>query len=571
MASYNRLGSFLLADVLATPPWGRVHRAISITGSAFERHLLLCAYTDELLAAGLAARGQEIQRVAAQLGAARSFGANCQFESRQTPCMTFDYVPGRSLAQVLDKAREEQVPLGVDHALTVLQSVAQGLILMHDKDIRHGSLSPHSLWVGFEGSTQILDAPAGAVIQSLLPKAPGLHAALAPYRGPGSANPLQSDLFALGAIFFELLTLEPLPAGPAIAEALGRATLKAAQEDEGIPAEILGLLRRLVMVDPAFTSAAEFNRALEKVLYEGEHSPTTFNMAFLMHTLFREENEGDAQAMKQEQAANYAQYLPPAGSSAPKAKGSNRAVYYLLGGVVAVVAILFGGFFYKSMQDNRQHALELQSMQAKIAAFQREKEANDAKLADIAKQEEAQKTLEDMFGKQAEEGATQEARAAAKRDLEAARQKTRDLARQRAEALKEKQKLAQQAQSVAAAPVRAAVPAPAPAPVPAAAPAPVQDALPLVTHQGSPQVPRVAKESLPANLQDAEIKVALKVFVDAAGRPLKVVILRGVDGNNSYNDSAQNAALASTYTPGTKNGKPASGWLNMEFNFGKPK
>ena len=71
MASYTRLGSFLLADALATPPWGRIHRAIAITGSAFERHLLLCAYSDELLAAGLAARGQEIQRVAAQLGAVR--------------------------------------------------------------------------------------------------------------------------------------------------------------------------------------------------------------------------------------------------------------------------------------------------------------------------------------------------------------------------------------------------------------------------------------------------------------------------------------------------------------------
>ena len=564
MASYTRLGSFLLADALATPPWGRIHRAIAITGSAFERHLLLCAYSDELLAAGLAARGQEIQRVAAQLGAARGFGANYQFEARKAPYMTCDYLPGRTLAQVLDKAREEQIPLGVDHALTVLQSVAQSLILMHDKDVRHGSLSPHSLWVGFEGSTQILDAPAGAVIQALLPKAPALNAALAPYRCPGAANPFQSDLFALGAIFYELLTLEPLPAGPATAEALHRATLKAAQEDEGIPAEILGLLKRLVMVDPAFTSAAEFNRALEKVLYEGDYSPTTFNMAFLMHTLFREENEGDAQAMKQEQAANYAQYLPPAGSPAPKAKGSNRAVYVLLGVVVVLVAALFGGFFYRSSQSNRQQALELQSMQAKLATFQREKEANDAKLAEIAKQEEAQKTLEDMFGKQAEEGATQEARAAAKRDLEAARQKTKDLAKQRADALKEKQKLAQQAPT--AAPVRAAVPAP-----PAPAPAPVQDALPVVTHQGSPQIPRVAKESLPANLQDAEIKVALKVFVDAAGRPLKVVILKGVDGNTSFNDSAQNAALASTYTPGSKNGKPASGWLNMEFNFGKPK
>jgi hypothetical protein len=560
MASYNRLGSFLLADGLATLPGGRIHRAIAITGSAFERHLLLCVYSDELLAAGLAARGPEIQRVITQLGTSRGFGANTQFEARKTPHLTCDYVPGRTLAQVLDKVREDQVPLGVDHALTVLQSLAQALILMHEKGVHHGSLSPHSVWVGFEGSTQILDAPAGAVIQSLLPKAPVLAAALQPYRCAAEANPFQRDLFALGAVFHELLTLEPLPSGPAIPEALDRATLKAAQEDEAIPAEILGLLRRLVLVDPPFTSAAEFNRALEKVLYEGEYSPTTFNMAFLMHTLFREEHEASAQAVKLEQAANFAQYLPAAANIPQKpAKASSRGVYLLFAGVVVVVAALLGGLYYKSSQDNHQHALELQSMQAKLAAFQREKEANDAKLADLAKQEEAQKTLEEMFGKQAEEAATQEARVAAKKDLETARQKTRDLARQRAEAMKEKQKLAQQAPSAA------------PAPAPAAAPAPVQDALPAVTHLGSLQVPRVAKETLPATLQDAEIKVSLKVFVDPAGRPLKVVILKGVEGNAGFNDSAQNAALASTYAPGSRNGKPASGWLNLEFNFGKPK
>ncbi len=168
-----------------------------------------------------------------------------------------------------------------------------------------------------------------------------------------------------------------------------------------------------------------------------------------------------------------------------------------------------------------------------------------------------------MFGKQAEEGSTQEARAAAKKELEAARQKARDLARQRAEALKEKQKLAQQAQVPAA--------APPPAPAPAAAPAPVQDAQPTVTRLGSPQSPAGAKAALPPSLQDADIRVSLKVFVDPAGRPLKVVILKGVEGAAGYNDAAQNAALASTYAPAMKAGKPTSGWVNLEFDFGKPK
>ena len=549
MASYERLGSFLFSDALATTSWAVIHRAISTTGAAFQRHHFLCTFPDEVLAAGLAAHASEIQRAAAQLGQLRGVGANYQFENGKPPFLVCDYTPGRSLAQVLDKTREEQVPLGVDHALSVLHAMAQAVIQMHDRDVRHGALSPQSAWVSYEGAVQILDAPLGAVLQDLLPKAPTLRAALLPYRHTREANAFQQDLFALGAIFYELLTLEKLPTGSAISEALGRATLKAAQEEEGIPGQILGCLKRMLLVGQPFTSATEFNSVLEQVLYDGDYSPTTFNMAFLMHTLFREENEADTLAMKQDQAANFAQHLPAQGAQKPARSG--RTLYVLLAAGALVVAALSGFFYYKFQQAQ----IETRSVQAKLASFQRDKEAAEAKLADISKQEEAQKALEDMFGKQAEEATTQEARASAQKELEVVRQKTKDLARQRADALRERQKLAQQAQAMR---------------VPAQAAAPdAGETQPTVTRAGSPQMPRIAKESLPAELRDSEIKVSLKVFVDGAGRPLKVVILKGVDGG--FNESAQNAALASTFAPGSKNGRPASGWLNMEFNFGKPR
>jgi hypothetical protein len=558
MASYDRLGSFLLADVLATTPYGTIRRALTLAGPAFERHHFVCTFPAELLEAGLGDRGAEIQRVAAQLGTLRGFPGNCQFESGPVPFLSCDYVSGRNLAQVLEKTREEQVPLGVEHALSVVHAMAQAVIQMHERELRHGALSPHSVWVSYEGAVQLLDAPLGAALRELLPRTPALKAALEPYRRAGEGTPFQQDLFSLGAVFYELLTLEQLPA--AIPEALGRATLKAAQEDGGIPGQILAFLRRLLMVDQPFGSAAELGSVLEQVLYDGDYSPTTFNMAFLMHTLFREENEADTQAMKLDQGASFAQYLPQAAPLAPSKGKSGRTLYYLLAAGAVVVAGLFG-YLYNQFQ---QAKLESQSVQAKLAAFQKDKEAAEAKLADIAKQEEAQKALEDMFGKQAEEATTQEARANAQKELEAVRQKTKELAKQRADALRERQKLAQQAQSI-----RPPV-APYQAPAPVAAPSvPVQDALPVVTQKGSPQIPRVARESLPPELRDADIKVSLKVFVDGAGRPLKVVILKGVDGG--YNDSAQNAALASTYAPGSKNGKPASGWLNMEFNFGRPR
>ncbi|MDR3671307.1 MAG: hypothetical protein P4L36_10695 [Holophaga sp.] len=526
------------------------------------------------MTAGLASHGPEVQRAAAQLGQIRGIGANYQFETGEVVFLVCDYVPGRSLAQVLDKVREEQVPLGVDHALSVLHAMAQTVIEMHNKGLHHGAISPQSAWVSYEGAIHILDAPVGAVLQDLLPNAPALETALLPYRQTGEASASQQDLFALGAVFFELLTLEKLPTGSAIPEALAHATLKAANEEGGIPEQILDFLKRLLLVSQPFGSAAEFSSTMQQVLYDGDYSPTTFNMAFLMHTLFREENESDLQAMKQDQGSNYAPPLPMRGGNQdlPRPASSGRGLRYgLIAGAVAVAALL-GGVFYKFQQAE----VEFRSVQNKLLAFQRDKEAAEVKLADLIKQEEAQKAMEAKFGKQAQEATTQEGRAKALKDLEAVRQKSNDLAKRRAEALREQQKLAQRAQSLhapatqAPPPVAPPTPPPTPTATPAPAPppsAPVLDAQPTVIHPGNPQIPTVARESLPVDLRDTDIKVSVKVFVDDVGRPMKAVVLKGVTGG--FNESAKNAALASTCAPGRKNGKPVSGWLNMEFNFGK--
>jgi hypothetical protein len=571
MASYTRVGSFLLADELAQVPYGRIHRALTLSGRALERHYLLFTFTDELLGAGLGSKWPEAQKAAALLAGVRGFGTGYRFDPAKPAHMACDYLPGRSLAQVLDKVREEQIPLGVEHALVVLQGLAQALVVLHDKGLRHGALSPASAWITYEGATQILDAPVGGVFQALLPKAPVLKAALEPYRSPVPANLLQQDLYGLGAVFYEMLTLEQLPAAANIPEALAQATLRAAQEEAPVPEEIMAFLKRLLMVGQPFGSAPEFNAALERVLYDGEYSPTTFNMAFLMHTLFREENELDSVALKNDQGADFSAYLPPE-TSAPAAarppKGSNRPVYILLGGI-AVLLVAGLGFMYWRMQvSDRLHQIEVKSTQARLEAYLRDKQAAEAKVAELTKQEEAQKTLEDLFGKQVEEATTTEARAAAKRDLESAKQRRADLARQKAEALAQKQKLAQPGQAPEGqTPAGGQAPAAQPA---AGAPPADLDAQPAVAQMGSAQIPKGGARALPPSLQQSEIKVSLRVFVDATGKPQKVVILQGVEGNYGYNDSAQNAALASTFTPGRKNGKPTAGWLTMEINFGKP-
>ena len=579
MSTYTRLGSYLLASELSVDAVGRVSRGLTLSGSSFDRHYLIRTFSEELMELGLG-RLSEAKRVVELLAGTRGYGANYHIELGKTPFVACDHIPGRSLAQVLQKTLEEQIPLGVDHALSVLQGMAQSILQLHGKGVHHGILSPHSVWVSYEGATHILDAPFAAVLHGMLPKAPALAAGLAPYRDAAATTPLQQDLYALGSVLYELLTLDKLPSG-AIPAALAAATLKAAQEEAPLPAEILHLLNRLLLLAEPFDSAAAFNAELEKVLYDGEYSPTTFNMAFFMHTLFREESDADTQAMKLDQSADFSPFLSTGTGTATMLEdsgNSNVMKYSIIGG--SLLALAFGGMVLWNVSNGKRNA----ELQNQIVALQREGAANDAKLLDLNKAQEEAKLKEVQLTKAATEGKTAEDRAKAKKELEETKVKADLLARERDEALKKRQEITERTQTIAQAvpqpvPVKVEAPKPAvtttPVAAPVAAPAPAAQARvqnvetpAAISHQAIPVTPRVKRDFLPPNIRGAAIKLGLKVYVDEQGNPLKVIFTSPVESH--YNDAAQAAAMASTYTPATKNGKPTKGWVNLDYNFPKP-
>ncbi|MBK9795591.1 MAG: energy transducer TonB [Holophagaceae bacterium] len=594
MGTYTRVGSYLLASELASDPFGAIHRAVVISGSAFERHVLVRTFTEELFQAGIGTRLAEAGRVVPLLGAARVFGLGYRIESGKAPHVVWDYVPGRSLAQLIDKAKQEQIPFGVDHALTVIQGVAQGIVQMQAKGISHGVLSPHSVWVSFEGSTQLVDAPFASVARSLMAKAPTAKHKLAAYMQGADSDPLQHDLFALGALLYELLTFERLPVGGNFQSLLEQATLKAAQEDGPLPAEIRAFLGRLLLGRQPFTSMEAFNTELERVLYDGEYSPTTFNMAFFMHTLFREENDRDATAMKAEQGDNYLAYTAAGEtmrSGATRIDGvpdqtgepaGQKNTTLLIGGGLAAVVILGLGyiFFGRTKVDPAIQAQLLEFKQIK-AEMEKQKAELDAKA-----KAEAEKTTQ--LQKQLTEAKSTEDKGRIQKQLEEAAQRKVELERQQKAAeqrlleqkqseqrLAEQRKAAEPKETTVSAPPPNAAPQPAPEPpkpvaMPSAAPRPAQaeteparlvSQVPLAFPQRAVQM----RWEL-----DKEHIVRLKVFVGEQGQALKVSITQGVEGTYGFDESAVESAYKSVYTPAMRDGKPVRGWTpEIVYKFPK--
>ena len=123
-----------------------------------------------------------------------------------------EFQPGLSLAAYLRRVHRAEVSISIDCAAGLVAQLATGLEDAYDTEqpsgrpIRaHGALSPHRIWVGFDGQVSLLDFP----LERAAPPGPMVEPLMA-YRSPealrGDPIDKRSDVFSLGIFLFELTT-----------------------------------------------------------------------------------------------------------------------------------------------------------------------------------------------------------------------------------------------------------------------------------------------------------------------------------------------------------------------------
>lgn len=131
-------------------------------------------------------------------------------EHHGLPYLVFEYVDGESLANLM--ARTGALPIAM--AVILMSQMLSGLAAAHEAGIVHRDLSPANILLtksqvpkvtDFGLSGQNLPQQGGAVRGTLR--------YMAPERLHGTLGDAPSDVFALGAIFFEMLVGEPLIKG----------------------------------------------------------------------------------------------------------------------------------------------------------------------------------------------------------------------------------------------------------------------------------------------------------------------------------------------------------------------
>ncbi len=207
-------------------------------------------------------------------------------EDERGPYLVMDYVKGLDLAAILRGLRARGRKMPVDVAIRILADAAAGLHAAHELrgtkgeplSLVHRDVSPHNVLIDFEGTVRLSDFGIAKAIGQIGRTSTGTLKGKLEYMAPEQLRfePVdrRSDLFALGAIGFEMLTCKRLFAGESANE-VARAVLGAEIPDivafrDDCPPALHGLLLEMLARDPERRprSAADVKRRLEGILRE---------------------------------------------------------------------------------------------------------------------------------------------------------------------------------------------------------------------------------------------------------------------------------------------------------------
>ncbi|HXY40802.1 MAG TPA: protein kinase, partial [Vicinamibacteria bacterium] len=332
MALREKFGRLVLLEETEVSALGRELRAARVGPTGLDRLLTVTCFSPAVSAhAAATKRLMEEARLAARLqnaGLVRVLGIG---RVEQTFYVSTELVEGRTVAAILERCARDSFPFAADHALMIASRAAAALEFLHSKKDDagrtqfHGLLAPSRVLVAFDGEVKLKGLGLWAALRDtgLLDEAQ--RARLAPEQRDGGAVDPRCDVYALALLMLEALT-GSLPADPLAALPSAQLT-NAAGESLPLPRPLQDLLCRALAGDPParFGSMAEMRKAIDTVLFSGDFTPTTFDLAFFMHTLFRDEMERESQQIEEARRADYREFIEDKSKPAAAAAGPDAS------------------------------------------------------------------------------------------------------------------------------------------------------------------------------------------------------------------------------------------------------
>jgi Tol biopolymer transport system component len=286
----TRLGAYEILTLIGSGGMGEVYRA---KDTKLHRDVAIKVLPSEVAAdPDRLARFEREAQVLASLNHPNIAHIHGVDDSTGVPALIMELVEGPTLADRIAKG-----PISLDEALPIAKQIAEALEAAHEKGIIHRDLKPANIAVTRDGAVKVLDfglakaldptgAPNADVTMSPTLTAVSRHgvilgtaAYMSPEQARGKVVERRVDLWAFGAVVYEMLTGRRAFDGEDVSDTLAHVLMK--EPDWSLlpvhtPISIRRLLRRCLEKDRIrrLESAADARLEIEETLTSSAYTDT---------------------------------------------------------------------------------------------------------------------------------------------------------------------------------------------------------------------------------------------------------------------------------------------------------
>jgi serine/threonine-protein kinase len=259
------IGPYKILDKLGRGTMGQVFRAVDTDGQAWAIKVMAAELADE---PELVERFQREAMAAALLDHPNVTRVHDFGEEERRLYMVMELLRGSDLKVLIERRQ----PMTLQQKLSIMVQVGAGMAYVHRRNIVHRDLKPANIHVQPDGQAKIMDLGLVRVGDSNMTRTGtvlGSPAYMSPEVLMGNRADARSDVFSLGAAFYELTAGQRAFVGRGIADimmnVLQREPLPLSSCTPPPPPGIAFVVEKCLRKDPAqrYQNAAELHAALE--------------------------------------------------------------------------------------------------------------------------------------------------------------------------------------------------------------------------------------------------------------------------------------------------------------------